>query len=156
MSGLIANSRPITSPDFSQIVWGRIPFEHSYSGGFWGRLWQKLTGRQHHLYDLAEAAPPGSIKSRHYIGLRNVPIQQIQGSEGRAGDFTRDFRPLRKHTQQRWQNIATLFALGYGLPPVELIRVGDIYFVRDGHHRISVAKARGVTEIEALVTVFQV
>jgi hypothetical protein len=134
----------------------RQTFERVFAGSSWSRLWLKLTGRYHHLYDLTQVAATRSIKSRRYEGLRSIPLQQIQGSEGRAQEFTRDFRPLREHTQERWQRIDAAMARGRSLPPVDLIKIGDIYFVRDGHHRISVAKARGGVEIEALVVVWEV
>jgi hypothetical protein len=81
-----------------------------------------------------------------------VPMDQIQGSEGREHDFDLDFNPLQSHNMDRWVNVAVARQLGISLPPVELVQVGQIYFVRDGHHRISVAKALGQREIEAEVT----
>jgi hypothetical protein len=135
---------------------GQNSFERAYAGEWWTRLWLKLTGRDQHLYDLAQTATAGSVQSRRYGGLRSVPLHQIQGSEGRAQEFTRDFRPLREHTQERWRRVATAMARGYALPPVDLIKIGDIYFVRDGHHRVSVAKARGGVAIDAQVVVWEV
>jgi hypothetical protein len=88
-------------------------------------------------------------------GIRTVPISKIRGSEGRSEDFDREFHPLRLHNQGRWLSVATARQRGVVLPPVELIQIGDIYFVRDGHHRISVAKAFGQEEIEAEVTVWE-
>jgi hypothetical protein len=85
-----------------------------------------------------------------------VPIAQIGGSEGRASDFDRDFNPIKGHTRQRWLGIAAAREQGKVLPPVSLIRVGDLYFVKDGHHRISVARAFGQEAIEAKVIVWQV
>jgi len=85
-----------------------------------------------------------------------VPICQIRGSENRAGDFDRDFNPLRDHNQGRWQRVAEARQLGKALPPVDLVQVEELYFVRDGHHRISVAQALGQQEIEAKVVVWRV
>jgi len=85
-----------------------------------------------------------------------VAIAQICGSEGRAADFDRDFNPLQDHTRDRWLGIAEAYQRGRYLPPVALIQVGDHYFVRDGHHRISVARALGQQAIEATVEVWQV
>jgi hypothetical protein len=85
-----------------------------------------------------------------------VPIQQIWGSEGRSADFDALFYPRQAHSQGRWVGIAAARMMGLVLPPVELIQVGDGYFVRDGHHRISVARALGEEYIEAEVTLWQV
>jgi len=154
MTILSSAPMPTTPYHSGRIAWNTAAFEQAFAGSVWTRLWLKLTGRQRHLLDLAQVA--GMVKARRYAGLRSVALRQIQGSEGRAHEFTRDFRPLRRHTRQRWLKVDAAYAQGYGLPPVELFQVGDIYFVRDGHHRISVAKARGLTEIESLVTVLQV
>ncbi len=76
--------------------------------------------------------------------------------EGRCDDFDVGFHPLKEHTEERWVSVARAQLRGLGLPPVELIQVGDAYFVCDGHHRISVAAALGQQEIDAVVTVWQV
>ncbi len=84
-------------------------------------------------------------------GLKTVAIRKIHGSEGRASDFDRFFHPLQERSRDRWLRILAAFENGLSLPPVELLRVGEEYFVRDGHHRISVAAALGQVEIEAHV-----
>lgn len=89
-------------------------------------------------------------------GLRSVPITAIVASEGRSGDFDTRFRPLRTDTWERWRGVARAYLRGDPLPPVELIAVGDLYAVRDGHHRISVAVILGQREVDALVTVLEV
>ena len=92
------------------------------------------------------------------LGEQVVPISQIKGSAnaGRAADFDSDFRPLKTHTKDRWLSVAAALHQGAKLPPVLLTQVGDIYYVEDGHHRISVAKAMGEKEIVAKVTALQV
>jgi hypothetical protein len=84
-----------------------------------------------------------------------VPLDRIRGSESRNRDFDCDFNPLQNHTEERWLRVATAREQSKSLSPVRLIQVGDIYFVRDGHHRISVARALGQPEIEAEVEVWQ-
>ena len=121
-----------------------------------GKFWSMLTGRQHCLLALAVVEANCKVRARCDAGLQTVPIDQICGSEGRAGDFDRDFNPLQRHTQQRWLGIATARRQGTELPPVALVRVGDLHFVRDGHHRISVARALGQLAIEATVEVWHV
>jgi hypothetical protein len=88
--------------------------------------------------------------------VKTVAIDQIRGSEGRCRYFDRDFRPLHDKARGRWLNIARARQQGKSLPPVVLVQVGDTYFVRDGHHRISVARALGQLDIEARVTVWHV
>ncbi len=121
-----------------------------------GQLWSALTRRPRHLLALAEIEDICTVKSCRYVGLRTVPIRRIRGSQGRSQDFDRDFNPLKEHTKMRWIGIAAARQAGKSLPPVELIQVGDVYFVLDGHHRISVAQALGQKDIEAEVTVWQV
>jgi hypothetical protein len=83
-----------------------------------------------------------------------VPISQIQGSEGKSEEFDAEFRPLKPFSRDRWVSVAVAFLQGKSLPPVELIKVGQQYFVRDGHHRISVARAYGQYDVDAVVTVW--
>jgi hypothetical protein len=123
--------------------------------GRWGQLWAKLTGRSRRLLTLAELKTASSVRARSHVGVRTVPIQQIRGSESRSQDFDRDFNPLQDHNKGRWLSVATAWQRGKMLPPVELIQVGDVYFVRDGHHRISVARAMGQQHVEAVVVVWQ-
>ncbi len=120
------------------------------------RLAARLTNRNpRHLRMLSAATGGRRIASRRYAGLQTVAISQIAGSVDRADDFDADLRPLRESTQQRWLRVATARSEGKALPPVELIRIGEVYFIQDGHHRASVARARGESEIEAEVTDWQ-
>ena len=81
-----------------------------------------------------------------------VDIQQICGStNSRCQDFDPQFRPLNRHSQDRWISIAVARKSGKRLPPIHLIKQDGKYFVEDGHHRISVAKALGDESIEAIV-----
>jgi hypothetical protein len=122
----------------------------------WGQLWSALTKRSGHLLALAEIDTSGLLGTRRYVGMQTVPIRHIRGSQGRAYDFDRDFNPLKDHTRERWLGIGAARERGTALPPVDLIQVGDVYFVQDGHHRISVARALGQQAIEAEVTVWKV
>ena len=122
----------------------------------WGQRWSRLVGRPHDLLDLASVEANCEVLARGDASLRTVAIDQIRGSEGRCRYFDRDFQPLHDEARGRWLNIARARQQGKSLPPVVLVQVGDIYFVRDGHHRISVARALGQTDLEARVTVWQV
>jgi hypothetical protein len=114
-----------------------------------------MTRRERRLLDLATIEAGCNIHTRHYLGVQTVFIEQIRGSESRSADFDSLFYPRQGHTQQRWVSIAAARMIGSLLPPVELIQVGDGYFVRDGHYRISVARALGEEVVEAQVTVWQ-
>jgi hypothetical protein len=124
----------------------------SWVRGQLGRLWAALTGRSRRLLSLAEIGGACPVLSRRSCGVRTVDLAQIRGSEGRQEDFDCDFYPLTNHTAGRWRGIFAAIQRGTTMPPVELIQVGDVYFVRDGHHRISVAHALGQLSIEAEVT----
>jgi hypothetical protein len=87
-----------------------------------------------------------------YIGLKNVPLDSIVGSVGRTREFDRSFRPTSSRTRPRWEGIANAQRRGKGMPPISVYRVGDLHFVRDGHHRVSVARAQGRPDIDAYVT----
>lgn len=85
-------------------------------------------------------------------GYQPVPLAQIIGSAtNRYHDFDRAFLPLQAHTKVRWQSIDQAKIDGVELPPVQLYQIGDYYFVRDGHHRVSVARERGEEFIDAEV-----
>jgi hypothetical protein len=84
-------------------------------------------------------------------GLQQVPLDKIVGSVGKQRDFTRHFWPKHERLRERWKWIFVAAHSFQGLPPVELYQVGDVYFVSDGNHRISVARALGNTSIEAHV-----
>jgi hypothetical protein len=122
-------------------------------------FWAALTGRSCRLHALQEVWQRCHVSTSEQSHLstetRLVPIAQIQGSEGRCGDFDRDFNPLHDRSRERWLRIAAARRCGKPLPPVVLAQVGDLYFVQDGHHRISVARALGQRDIEARVTVWQ-
>lgn len=119
------------------------------------RFWDKLTGQEHSLLDLHEVQKRVKVQNRTHGGIRLVPLDKIRGSTNRTHDFDIDFRPLQEYTKDRWVNIALAHSRDQALPPVELVEVGDVYFVNDGHHRISVAKMLGQREIEAEVTVWR-
>jgi hypothetical protein len=85
-------------------------------------------------------------------GLQVVPLDAIVGTVDRAVDFDRGFRPTSARLRSRWERIAAASRRGEALPPISLFKVGELYFVRDGHHRVSVAKSLGRDDIDAYVT----
>ncbi len=85
-------------------------------------------------------------------GTQMIPLDHIVGSVGRYRDFDRAFRPLRGANKQRWQSLDVAMNELQCLPPIDVYKTGEVYFVRDGNHRVSVARANGLTHIEANVT----
>ena len=119
------------------------------------QFWSKISRRPNSLLDLNEVTSEKELNGRHYAGIQAVGINQIRGSEGRTGDFDANFKPLTEKTRDRWLSIARAQLGGTPLPAVELIKVGEEYFVRDGHHRISVAQALGQETIDAQVLIWE-
>ncbi|GAA1194630.1 chromosome partitioning protein ParB [Prauserella alba] len=86
------------------------------------------------------------------LGLRVVKLDSIVGSVDRDSDFDRRFRPTSGRVRQRWERLALASRRGEAIPPIEVYRVGELHFVIDGHHRVSVAHALGLDTIDAFVT----
>ena len=122
----------------------------------WSRLSSALTGRKRCLLSLASVEAACTVVDRHDAGTRTVPINLIRGSSNRCCDFDADFCPLHSHGQARWLGLAAARQRRAKLPPVDLVEAAGVYFVVDGHHRISVARALGDAEIRARVTIWQV
>ncbi len=91
------------------------------------------------------------LVGQHDLGLRIVPLDAIVGTVDRGVDFDRGLRPTSARLRSRWERIAAAQRRGEALPPVSLYKIGDLYFIRDGHHRVSVAKSLGRTDIDAYV-----
>jgi hypothetical protein len=91
-------------------------------------------------------------KSERRLGLRTIPLDAIVGTVDRTREFDRNFRPTTRRVRRRWQRIAEAIRRNQSMPPIDVYKVGDMYFVRDGHHRVSVARQLGLDVIEASVT----
>lgn len=89
--------------------------------------------------------------SQAYRGMRTVDVGEITGSVGRYRDFDKSFLPLKMNMLERWSRIDRAYHRGDELPAVSLYKIGDAYFVRDGNHRVSVARYHGVVAIDAEV-----
>ena len=87
-----------------------------------------------------------------YRGNQTVPIKLIVGSEGRYRDFTKYFLPRAEHLRGRWERVDEAHLRDIILPPIQLYEIGGVYFVRDGNHRVSVARSQNVEFIDAEVT----
>jgi hypothetical protein len=91
-----------------------------------------------------------------FRGRATVEISRILGSAGKPDYFDECFMPLRSLSRERWKRIDRAYRLGHELPPVTLYKLGRLYFVQDGHHRVSVARFHGAEWIDAEVTEFNV
>jgi hypothetical protein len=89
--------------------------------------------------------------SETYRGMRTVALDKIVGSEGRYKDFNRAFLPRHDKMMRRWIHVDLAHYQNITLPPIKLFEIGGVYFVRDGNHRVSVAKAQGAEFIDAEV-----
>jgi len=100
------------------------------------------------FYDVREILKP---KNQVYLGMKTVPLKLIMGSEGRYRDFNRDFQPRSEYMRTRWESVDRAHLKDKPLPAIQLYEIGGAYFVRDGNHRVSVARSGGVEEIDAEV-----
>jgi hypothetical protein len=103
------------------------------------------------LISYADVRDRVTMEGESYRGMQEVPVDKIVGSMDRYRDFDRRFLPKRKNTANRWKSIDRAYYQDVVLPPIQLYKVGDIYFVKDGNHRVSVARERGVAFIDAEV-----
>ncbi|MDR2767302.1 MAG: transcriptional regulator [Treponema sp.] len=99
--------------------------------------------------DMREILKPSG---ESYRGIEAVPIRLIVGSEGRYRDFNKYFLPRSEHLRSRWQRVDEARLTDVNLPPIQLYEIGGVYFVRDGNHRVSVAKITGIETVDAEVT----
>ncbi|MDQ7027702.1 MAG: hypothetical protein Q9P44_19335 [Anaerolineae bacterium] len=117
------------------------------------QLMALLDKHPHQLLPFEAVSKALQLRKRVYEGLQDIALDSIVGSVGRYDDFTRAFFPRHAQVEDRWRRVDTLVHLG-GVPPVELYRVSEVYFVRDGNHRVSVARQQAAPSIEAYVWSF--
>jgi hypothetical protein len=91
--------------------------------------------------------------TRRSLGVRAIPLVDVVGTEGRAATFTRDFEPRHESSRHRIRALAAAFPTG-DFPPISVVKLGDVYFVVDGHHRVALARQSGGELIDADVTEF--
>jgi len=91
-------------------------------------------------------------RGEHYLGLQTIQLDSIVGTVDRRREFDRSFRPTSSKVRSRWERIATAQRRGEPMPPIDVYRIGNMHFVKDGHHRVSVARALGLEVIDAYVT----
>jgi hypothetical protein len=126
-------------------------FESAMRTGFWRSLISWFTKSRNELLPFDEVRKLVPMQGMHEIGLREIPLDQIVGSVGRYNDFDRAFLPRRTETRSRWISIDAARLLDVSLPAIEVYKIGSFYFVKDGNHRVSVARRRGQAYIDANV-----
>lgn len=132
---------------------GRQLFFKARLAAFREDLCARLTGRPADLLPFNVLMQVLQGYERHRLPeLRSIPLDRIIGSTGRPRDFTRRFRPRSTVSMDRWVRLDVAMADLEGVPPIEVFQIGSVYFVSDGNHRVSVARASGFREIEAYVT----
>jgi hypothetical protein len=127
-------------------------FEKALTKAFWQRWLRRLARKPNRLLSFDEVTKRKRLLGQRSLGLMTVAIKCIIGSVGRAEEFDGSFLPRSERTQERWTQIDRAWRAGKHLPPVELYKVGDAYFVVDGNHRVSVAHSQGQDYIDAQVT----
>jgi hypothetical protein len=115
------------------------------------RILSLLKARQDEMLSLGDVRSLLRPDSETYKGMRTIAIDRIVGSEGRYKDFNRAFLPRHDKLMRRWMNVDMAHYQDVQLPPIKVFEIGGAYFVRDGNHRVSVAKAKGAEFIDAEV-----
>ena len=139
----------MTDPTFSEQA--RNDFQRALFKAFLHRVWDSLSGQRTTLLSYDDIKEKLHIGGPIYRGVQTVRVDQIAGSLNRYHEFDRIFLPASDKLADRWQSVNRAFYQDISLPPVVLYKVGDVYFVVDGHHRVSVAREKGQEFIEAEV-----
>ena len=127
-------------------------FWQATQSGWLQRLWARLTRRPTKLLELDVTLCCQPVQNIHYAGIHPVSIDCIKGTEGKSDAFDPAFYPIKEISRSRWVSVAREKLRGRELPPVEIVDVDGVCYVRDGHHRISVARIMGQEFIEAEIT----
>lgn len=129
----------------------RLDYNRARRKAFLNRIWSVVSGQPAHLLSYDEVREKLHIGGPVYRGLHTIRIDKIAGSLNRYHQFDRAFLPTQDETAGRWQRVDHAYYSEISLPPIVLYKVGDVYFVVDGHHRVSVAREQGQEFIDAEV-----
>jgi hypothetical protein len=91
-------------------------------------------------------------RGERFLGLQTIRLDTVVGTVDSTRDFDRFFRPTSSRVRARWERLALAQVRGESIPPIDVYRIGELHFVRDGHHRVSIAIAQKQTTIDAYVT----
>jgi nucleotide-binding universal stress UspA family protein len=139
-------------PAFSKAIYD---FHKARSQAALKEILARITGESTQLLSFDEVCQKLKVKGSFVRGLRDIPLDAIIGSVGRYNDFTRDFLPKQDMDEARWARVRLAATDLVGLDPIEVYQIGEAYFVKDGNHRVSVARQLGTTHIQAHVTEIQ-
>jgi hypothetical protein len=126
-------------------------FSKAYWKGFWNSIFSWLRRSNNELLPFDEVRKRIPMRGQHYRGLMQIETSRVIGSESRFNDFDRAFLPRQVHTRERWESIDRAYFQDVILPPIDVYKVGEVYFVKDGNHRVSVARERGQAFMDAYV-----
>lgn len=115
------------------------------------QLMARITGKSSDLLAYTDIEKLQVLGTEEH-GVQEIPLDRIVGSVGRYKDFTRDFLPKRASDAERWARVKAAVIDMRGMPPIEVYQIGEVYFVKDGNHRVSVARQLGTATISAYVT----
>ncbi len=113
---------------------------------------RRLKGQPINLLPFEEVRQHIKAQESHDRGLQRIPLDAIVGSVGRYAEFTRDFLPRGGSSRVRWARVKSAYKNLEDMPPIQVYQIGEVYFVLDGNHRVSIARERGATDIRAYVT----
>lgn len=116
------------------------------------QIMARMTGKSADLLSYDDVREKLRARGGASRGLHDIPLDAIVGSVGRYNDFSRSFLPRQTVDAKRWAGVGLAMTGNMGLPPIEVYKIGDVYFVLDGNHRVSIARDMGATHIEAYVT----
>jgi hypothetical protein len=139
------------SIDSELLARARADFNHARFKAFMNSVWSVIARQPNNLLSFDEVKEKLRLGGPIYRGVKTVRMDQIVGSLNRYQDFDRAFLPTQSETADRWQRVNLAFYKDISLPPILLYKVGQVYFVVDGHHRLSVAREQGQEFIEAEV-----
>lgn len=134
----------------------RNDFESARLRAFFGQVGAFLRRRPNLLIAFHDVESKLPFEGQLDRGFQTVPIAAVRGSVDRYEDFDRDFLPRQSFTRARWESIGRANLAGINLPPIDVYKVGDVYFVRDGNHRVSVAQQQGMNFIDARIIEVQI
>jgi hypothetical protein len=129
----------------------KADFESAYAKGRWHKVFNNLVRSNNELFSFDEVRKSLPAYGQHDAGMKQIEIDKIVGSVGRYNDFDREFLPIRTHSRERWESIDVAHLRDVVLPPIEAYQIGSVYFVKDGNHRVSVARERGQAFIDAAI-----
>jgi hypothetical protein len=156
--GFSGKIQPVT-PTFRDTGSPPVDAQTDFSRARRRRVLDRLTARMrrepadfHVILPFEEVVEALGYRGERRLGLQTIPLDSIVGTVGRERDFDRRFRPTSRRTRKRWERMATAARRGEAFPPIEVYRIGEVHFVQDGHHRVSIARAQRLRDIDAYVT----